>query len=79
MVNVWNYNPGDLVKVVCTGGDIIEGEITSIDDEEESGLGEDGISVMTKDKSWIGIAQSEITSISVLDVFEGTKASTKTA
>ena len=79
MINVWDYNPGDLVKIECTDGYIIEGEITAIDDEEDSGFEEDGISIMTKDKLWIGLAQSEINSIDVIEAFDESERKSQTA
>ena len=66
MINVWDYVDYERVSIECTDGEIIEGELTSIDDEEESGLGEDGVSVFTSDGRYLGIGQSEISSIHVL-------------
>ena len=56
----------DDVRVVCTDGQVIVGDIVSVDDEEESGLGEPGISVMTSDGAFIGIGFSEIKRFSIL-------------
>ena len=67
MIHVWDYSPGERVKVVCCDEEILEGVLTSIDDEEESGLEECGISVFTTDGRYIGIGQSEIKRIDVLE------------
>lgn len=64
MVNVWDYNDiSGRVRITCADDQILRGRIISVDDEEESGLGEDGISLMTDDGKYIGIGQSEIASI----------------
>ncbi len=66
----------DIVRIVCTDGEVIVGEITCIDDEEESGLGEIGISVMTQDGRYLGIGLSEIESIgNAQPSFEGDRTS----
>ena len=51
------------IRIVCTDGQIIEGEAGEVDDEEESGLGEPGITVYLESGGWVGIAISEIESI----------------
>ncbi len=61
----YQYND-DEIKVTCTDGKIITGQAGEVDDEEESGLGEPGITIYMKDGGWIGIGLSEIDSISVL-------------
>lgn len=66
MINVWEYSDCDRLKVRCLDGEVIEGELTSVDDEEESGLSEDGISIFTKSGRYIGIGQSEIESIEII-------------
>lgn len=63
MINVWEYSDLGRVKVTCTDNQVFIGELTSIDDEEESGLGEDGISIFSESGQYIGIGQSEIESI----------------
>ncbi len=52
------------IRVICTDGQIIEGDLVSIDDEEESGLGELGISIFTPQGGYVGLALSEIDSVS---------------
>lgn len=66
MINVWDYSDAEEVIIECVDGETIKGEITSIDDEEDSGLGEDGISIFTTDGRYLGIAQSEIGKIQEL-------------
>lgn len=66
MINVWDYTDYKRVSIKCVDGEILEGELTSIDDEEESGLGEDAISLFTTDGRYLGVGQSEILSIQVL-------------
>ncbi len=66
MIDFRDYNPGDTVRITCVDGEVLNGEITSLDDEEESGLGEDGISIFTEDGRYIGIGKSEIESVEIL-------------
>ena len=54
------------VHVICTDGQIVEGFLESVDDEEESGLGEPGISLTTSYGSFVGIPLNEIRSITAL-------------
>lgn len=56
----------DNVIVTCTDGTRIQGVILSVDDEEESGLGEMGISFNSISGGYIGIGQSEIESIEIV-------------
>lgn len=51
------------VEITCTDGQVIIGDIVSIDDEEESGLGEIGCSLFTPYGALVGIGLSEIQSI----------------
>ena len=53
----------NLVRVICIDGQIIEGHILSVDDEEESGFNEIGITIVTNYGRYLGIGQSEIKSI----------------
>ena len=66
MINVWDYNADDAVIITCTDGAVIAGIITSIDDEDDSELGEDGISIFTEDGRYIGLGQSEIKEVEIL-------------
>ena len=56
----------DNVIVTCTDGTRIQGVILSVDDEEESGLGEMSISFNSISGGYIGIGQSEIESIEIV-------------
>jgi hypothetical protein len=67
MINVWDYAPCDRARIVFHDGEVLEGSLTSIDDEEDSGLGECGVSIFTDDGRYIGVGQSEIESIEVLE------------
>lgn len=60
----------DDAKIVCTNGQIIIGDIVSVDDEEESGFGEPGISLFTKDGAFIGIRLSDISAADIVDKSE---------
>lgn len=57
------YDSDKEVKIVCTDGEVIIGRISSVDDEEESGLGEIGCSLFTPDRRYLGIGISEIDEI----------------
>ena len=59
------YESNREVRIVCTDGQIIIGMLSSVDDEEESGLGEIGCSLFTPDGAYIGVGLSEIESIDV--------------
>ena len=59
-------NRDEEVKIVCTDGQIIIGLPDSVDDEEESGIDEPGITVCTPEGTPIVIGLSEIASISLL-------------
>lgn len=52
------------VRVVCDDGQVIIGLPDAVDDEEESGLGEPGITLATEDGGIVGIGISEIKAIS---------------
>lgn len=57
----------DKVIITCTDDEKIEGIIMSIDDEEESEIGEIGITVATADGRHIMIGESEILDITVIE------------
>jgi len=67
MIDFRTISASDRVKVVCTDGEVIKGVISSIDDVEESGLGEDGISLHTEDGRYIGLGESEVESVEMLE------------
>ena len=67
MIDFRKISVSNKVKVAFADGDSLEGIISSIDDEEESGLGECGISIHTSDGRYIGIGESEVESIEVLE------------
>ncbi|MGI6721458.1 MAG: hypothetical protein ACOX4I_02690 [Anaerovoracaceae bacterium] len=54
------------VRVTFTDGTSIVGRIDGVDDEEESELGEIGISFFGRDGGYFGFGQSEIADISIL-------------
>ena len=56
----------DEVRIHFTDGQYIEGVIDSVDDEEESELGEMGLSVFTRDGGYVGIGESEIDRIELI-------------
>lgn len=55
------------VEITCIDGQVIVGDIVSVDDEEESGLDEIGCSLFTPDGAFIGVGISEIDSIRSVD------------
>lgn len=67
MINVVEYisMTNSIINVECTDGQIITGILLSIDDEEESGLGEMGITINTPYGRIVGIAESEIEAIRI--------------
>lgn len=68
MINVWDYqNVDDEVRIDFTDGTYLIGKIDAIEDEEESELDEDGVAVFTPDGAYVGIGQSEIKNITVLE------------
>ena len=50
-------------RITCIDGQVIIGTIVSVDLEDESGLGEAGISVMIDHGQFIEIGESEVRSI----------------
>ena len=55
------------VRITFTDGQYIIGHIDSVEDEEESELGEPGISVFTQDGMYVGVGESEIDSIETMN------------
>ena len=53
----------DEVRVLLNDGDSVIGKIDSVDDEEESEIGEMAISFFTRDGGYLEIGQSEIARI----------------
>ena len=67
MIRVTDYiDLDDEVRIHFTDGQYIEGIIDSVDDEEESELGEMGLSVFTRDGGYVGIGESEIDRIELI-------------
>lgn len=70
MINVWDYQEVEgKVKVICADGQVIigsMGDVNDVEDELEGGFREDSIDVWV-DGIPIGIPQSEIESIEVLE------------
>lgn len=67
MIDVTRYvDVDEKVKVTFTDGKYTEGYIESVDDEEESEIGEPGISFWTSDGNYLEIGQSEIDKIIIL-------------
>ena len=67
MIDLSKYQDvdGD-IKITCIDGQVLVGQITSFDDEEDSGLGEIGISITMPNGAFVGIGISEISSIEIL-------------
>ena len=69
MVNLIDWlDCEDEVKITFTDGTFLIGVIDSVDDEEESELGELGLSVFTRDGGYVGIGQSEIEQIEKMNI-----------
>lgn len=67
MIDLTNYIDIDNeVRVTLNDGRSVIGKIGSVEDEEESELGEIGISFYAKDGGYIGIGQSEIEKIEIV-------------
>ncbi len=70
MINVWDYQEIEgKVKVTCIDGQVIignMGDINDAEDEAEDGFTEDSIDIY-RDGTIIGIPQSEIVSIEILE------------
>lgn len=67
MIDVGNYwGIENEIRITCIDGQQIVGKIDNIDDEEESGFGEVGISMTTRDGRFVGVRQSEIENIEIL-------------
>ena len=55
------------LKIILTDGMYIIGKIISVDDEEDSELGEPGITVLTSEGSYVGLGDSEIQAVKPVD------------
>lgn len=67
MINIRKYRDIDSeVKIIFTDNTFVIGKIDSIDDDEESDLGEEGISVFTREGRYLGIGKSEIERIEIM-------------
>ena len=69
MINIWDYQDANRVRITDVDGQVFEGNVISVDDAEESSdleKAEDNISIMTDDGRYIGIYQSEIAKIDVI-------------
>lgn len=67
MINLTEYiDVENEVRVIFEDNSSIVGRIGTVEDEEESGLGEIGITLYTSDGGYLGIGQSEIQSIEIL-------------
>ena len=51
------------LKINLTDGAYIIGKIVSVDDEEDSGLGEPGVTILTPEGSFVGLGDSEIQTV----------------
>lgn len=55
-----------MVRTICIDGQTLVGHILSVDDDEESGFNEMGITLVTDYGRYIGIPQSEIERIDII-------------
>lgn len=66
MIDITNYKDIDEeVIITCIDGQVLMGTIGAIEDEEESGLGELGLTLYSENGGYIGIGQSEIDKIEI--------------
>lgn len=56
----------DPIRIACTDGQVIIGLPDSVDEEDESGLEEPGITVVLEDGGVVVVGLSEIESITIL-------------
>ena len=54
------------VKIICDDGESFVGDVVSVDDEDDSGLGEIGITMFTEDGVVLGLGLSEIDEVVLL-------------
>ena len=55
------------LKITLTDGLYVIGEIISVDDEEDSELGEPGITILTPEGDIVGLRDSEIQMVNPVD------------
>ncbi len=68
MIRLADYqNITDDVRIICTDGSFLDGQINYIDDPDESGIDEWGISFTTVDGGFVEIGESEIKAIERLE------------
>ena len=73
MINIWEYNIGDKVRILANNNIIFIGCIEAITDIEERSdldIQEDGIYIITENGRHIEIYQSEIKEITKTDLKE---------
>lgn len=67
MIDITQYvDVDEKVRITFLDGMYVEGHIESVEDEEESELGELGLSFWTDVGTYMGIGQSEIDKIEIL-------------
>ena len=54
------------IRITCVDGQILDGHVLSVDDAEESGFGELGITIATDYGRYVGVGLSEIQTIDIL-------------
>ena len=66
MISFEGLDVSDYVIITCVDGERLQGTIISMEDEEESGIGEIAVIIATNDKRHVVIGRSEITSTQVI-------------
>lgn len=76
MIDITQYvDVDEKVRITFLDGMYLEGYIESVEDAEESELGELGLSFWTDDGTFMGIGQSEIKKIEIVKLPEGVVSS----
>lgn len=65
MINVWKFCDSNRVKLTDTDGNVYIGDVVIVDDAEETGDPEDGITIYAEGR-YLGFLQSEIADIKEL-------------
>lgn len=68
MINILELlqNTDGLIRIICTDGTCFDGYVNYIDDPDESGVNEWGVSFTTVDGGFIEIGESEIRTFETL-------------
>lgn len=65
MIDIWKFHDSDKIKLTDTDGNVYIGNVVIVDDAEETGDPEDGITIYVEGR-YLGFLQSEIAEIQEL-------------